>query len=123
MSLPFGDDGEPVEEIEKFGARIEGEDDPSEPVLINSKEWAIERYDPVEEEIETYGTSYREPASDTKSNVSTTSSTSSKHSTASKHSISSKHSSTSSTTSKDSKESKESARRDGRSGQACSAGL
>jgi hypothetical protein len=54
MSLPFGDDGEPVEEIEKFGARIEGEDDPSEPVLINSKEWAIQRYDPVEEEIETY---------------------------------------------------------------------
>jgi hypothetical protein len=54
MSLPFGDDSEPVEEIEKFGARIEGEDDPSKPVLINSKEWAIERYDPVEEEIETY---------------------------------------------------------------------
>jgi hypothetical protein len=54
MSLPFGDDGEPVEEIEKFGARIEGEDDPTRPVLINSKEWAIERYDPVEEEVETY---------------------------------------------------------------------
>ncbi|WP_083909354.1 type IV secretory system conjugative DNA transfer family protein [Natronococcus amylolyticus] len=54
MTLPFGDDGEPVEEMEKFGARIEGEDDPSEPVLINNKEWAIQRYDPVEEEIETY---------------------------------------------------------------------
>ncbi|TYL36195.1 hypothetical protein CV102_23965 [Natronococcus pandeyae] len=54
MSLPFGDDGEPVEELEKFGARIEGEDDPSDPILINNKEWAIERYDPVEEEIETY---------------------------------------------------------------------
>lgn len=63
---------------------------------------------PYEDDFEVYETSYREPASDTKSNVSTTSSTSSKHSTTSKHSNSSKHSSNSSTTSKDSKESKSS---------------
>ncbi|WP_255171187.1 type IV secretory system conjugative DNA transfer family protein [Natrononativus amylolyticus] len=54
MSLnPFSGPKTP-DEAEKFGARIEGEDDPSKPVLINGKEWLINRYDPVEEEVESF---------------------------------------------------------------------
>jgi hypothetical protein len=39
---------------EKYGARVEGENDPSKPVLINGKEWMINRYDYVEETVESY---------------------------------------------------------------------
>jgi hypothetical protein len=54
MSLPFTGDDETDEELEQFGARVEGEDDPKKPLLINGKEWWIQRYDPVSEEVETY---------------------------------------------------------------------
>ncbi|WP_114577193.1 type IV secretory system conjugative DNA transfer family protein [Saliphagus sp. LR7] len=54
MSLNPFSETQSESETEKFGARIEGEDDPSKPVLINNKEWQINRYDPVSEEVEAF---------------------------------------------------------------------
>ncbi|WP_114578619.1 type IV secretory system conjugative DNA transfer family protein [Saliphagus sp. LR7] len=54
MSLNPFSENQSEAESEKFGVRIEGEDDPSKPVLINSKEWQINRYDPVSEEVEAF---------------------------------------------------------------------
>jgi hypothetical protein len=39
---------------EYFGAQIEGEDDPSKPVLINGKEWMIHRHDPANGELDAF---------------------------------------------------------------------
>ncbi|MCH7661249.1 MAG: TraM recognition domain-containing protein, partial [Euryarchaeota archaeon] len=38
----------------RFGPQIGGRDDPRTPVTINGKEWMIERYDRIEEEMENY---------------------------------------------------------------------
>jgi hypothetical protein len=55
MSLnPFSDDDDTATDAQNFGPRIEGDDDPSKPVLINGKEWMIHRYDPAEEEVDAF---------------------------------------------------------------------
>ena len=54
MSLnPFSND-EKATDAQNFGPRIEGNDDPAKPVLINGKEWMIHRYDPAEEEVDVF---------------------------------------------------------------------